>query len=296
MEQQPRAPRKLICIPPQPSRNLQPPTNPTFEHLQLNHLKLLDPEPNTFNWNRFAKENPTGSKQALHYPTNPRKMTTDSDDEALFATLENEEDPSYRDTRIQQLNAEFASAKNNRSTNTAFATTTLTHNDTYPTLSSDQSVLDHTTSSTRTLIHFYHPDFARCAVMDRALTQLAAAHHEVGFARVDVRNTPFLVEKLGIRVLPCVIGFKDGVGVERVVGFEGLGERGFDGGPEGFSVGILERRMVGRGVFEGVRVGTEDGGSGREDESGSEDDRRRRIIRGKGRRDVEEDDDDDDWD
>lgn len=234
-------------------------------------------------------------------------MPTDSDDEALFAALENEEPSlqSYRDTRIQQLNAEFASAKTNRSTNTN-ASATLTHNDSYPTLPSDQAVLDHTTSSSRTLIHFAHADFARCDIMDKALTQLAPAHHEVRFARVDVRNTPFLVEKLGIRVLPCVIGFKDGVGVERIVGFEGLGERGFDGSDSGFSVGVLERRMVGKGVFVGVKVGGEGvDGEGESDES--EDERRTRngfsggrkkkgktIQVGKVRRDEE--DDDDDWD
>lgn len=237
-------------------------------------------------------------------------MPTDSDDEAVFAALENEEPSlqSYRDTRIQQLNAEFASAKTNRSTNSNDRAT-LTHNDTYPTLPSDQAVLDHTTSSSRTLIHFAHADFARCDIMDKALVQLASAHHEVRFARVDVRNTPFLVEKLGIRVLPCVIGFKDGVGVERVVGFEGLGERGFDGSDSGFSVGVLERRMVGKGVFVGVKVGGEgvdrEGGS---DESGSEDEGRRRrngfgggrkkgkTIRGGKVRKDEEEEDDDDWD
>lgn len=144
--------------------------------------------------------------------------------------------------------------------------------------------------------------------MDKALAQLASVHHEVRFARVDVRNTPFLVEKLGIRVLPCVIGFKDGVGVERVVGFEGLGERGFDGSDAGFSIGVLEKRMVGKGVFVAVKIGADggDAGSEGEDESGSEDDGRRRnnglggrkkgktIRSGRLRRD--EDDDDDDWD
>ena len=40
--------------------------------------------------------------------------------------------------------------------------------------------------------------------------------------RVDVKDSPFLVEKLGARVLPCVIGFIDGQSVGRVVGFEGL--------------------------------------------------------------------------
>ncbi|KAF7717841.1 Thioredoxin domain-containing protein [Penicillium ucsense] len=245
-------------------------------------------------------------------------MPTDSEDEALFASLAAEESSSYRDTRIQQLNAEFASSKTNRTTDSSTTTTTtftLPHQSpTYPTLPTDQSVLDHTTSSTRSIIHFSHPDFARCDVMDAALARLAAAHHEVRFARVDVRNTPFLVEKLGIRVLPCVIGFRDGVGVERVVGFEGLGERGFDAVGGGFRIGVLERRMVGKGVFEGVRVGDgeevgSEGEDGEEDESGDGERRRnglmgrvgtakakgRSIRSGRVRRGMDEEDDDD-WD
>ncbi|KAJ5169145.1 uncharacterized protein N7482_004739 [Penicillium canariense] len=235
-------------------------------------------------------------------------MPADSDDEALFAALENEEAPSYRDTRIQQLNAEFASAKTNRSTNTANpsgASATLAHNESYPTLTSDQAVLDHTTSSSRTIVHFAHADFGRCEVMDRALVQLAGLHYEVRFARVDVRNTPFLVEKLGIRVLPCVIGFKDGLGVERVVGFEGLGERGFDPVPEPnggggvFSVGVLERRMVAKGVFVAVKAG---GGDGSDNESDHDSDRGRRRggrkLKSKTIRGAKvqmDEDDDDDW-
>ncbi|KAI2788307.1 hypothetical protein POX_e06321 [Penicillium oxalicum] len=242
---------------------------------------------------------------------------TDSDDEALFASLANEEDPSYRDTRIQQLHAEFASSKTNRSTDPSNSITFTHQNENYRTLSTDQSVLDHTTSTSRSLIHFSHPDFARCAVMDQALTQLAAAHHEVRFARVDVRDTPFLVEKLGIRVLPCVIGFKDGVGVERVVGFEGLGERGFDASGNSFKIGVLERRMVAKGVFDGVRVGEGEGGGERgmsdgeedwsEDEDGDRERRRRNGLMGRAqgkRRGIrggkvnrrDEDEDDDDWD
>ncbi|KAJ5095131.1 hypothetical protein N7532_007422 [Penicillium argentinense] len=164
---------------------------------------------------------------------------TESDDE-LFASLENEEaDTSYRDHRIQQLNAEFASSKTNRSTKTNNTNSTSTT--TYPSLSGDQSVLDFTTRSTRCIVHFAHSDFARCDVMDARLSELATRHFEVSFARVDVQSTPFLVEKLGIRVLPCVIGFKDGVGMARVVGFEGLGAGGSDGG-ENFSVKVLEKR------------------------------------------------------
>ncbi|KAJ5220783.1 uncharacterized protein N7469_009670 [Penicillium citrinum] len=221
--------------------------------------------------------------------------TTESDDEALFAALENEEDTSYRDHRIQQLNAEYASQKTNRDAkNAATANTTSS----YPTITGDQSVLDFTTRSTRCIVHFAHDDFARCMVMDKRLSELAARHYEVSFARVDVRSTPFLTEKLGIRVLPCVIGFLDGVGVARVVGFEGLGAGGMDGG-EGFSVKVLEKRLLGKGVLLQAKFSEDDN----DDEEGSESEdeavrRGPRVKKSKAIRSgkIRGDDDDDDWD
>lgn len=222
--------------------------------------------------------------------------TTESDDEALFASLEAEEDTSYRDNRIQQLNAEFASKKTNRDTQNSSSNTNTTTN--YPTLSGDQPVLDFTTRSTRCIVHFSHDDFARCSVMDARLSDLAARHYEVSFARVDVRSAPFLTEKLGIRVLPCVIGFKDGVGIARVVGFEGLGAGGSDGG-ESFSVKILEKRLLSKGVLLQAKFSDDD----HDDDEGSDSDgeevrRGPRVKKNKAIRSgkIRGDDDDDDWD
>ncbi|KAJ5765590.1 hypothetical protein N7520_005149 [Penicillium odoratum] len=227
----------------------------------------------------------------------------DSDDEALFASLENEDekDATYRTQRIQQLNAELAAQKDNRSANSNGAT--YTQDGRYPTLSNDQGVLDFTTSTTRCIVHFAHDEFTRCAIMDARLEELAGRHYEVKFARVDVRNTPFLAEKLNIRVLPCVIGFKDGVGVERVVGFEGLGPRGTDGTEAGFSVTVLEKRLLYKGVLMQAKFSADDED---EDEHQSEDDgydvrkgsrlRKKAIQSGKVGQRGRYDDDDDEWD
>ncbi|KAJ5728022.1 hypothetical protein N7493_004352 [Penicillium malachiteum] len=223
-----------------------------------------------------------------------------SDDEALFASLENEDaEETYRTQRIQQLNAELAAQKTNRSTKSS----TIVRDTSYPTLRDDQSVLNFTTETTRCVIHFAHDDFARCAVMDTKIAELAARHYEVKFARVDVRNTPFLAEKLSIRVLPCVIGFKDGVGVERVVGFEGLGAGGFDAPEQGFDVKILEKRLLFKGVLVQAKfsAGDED-----DDELGDSDDdgsdvrkgtrwKKKTIQNGKAGLRGRYDDDDDDW-
>lgn len=134
--------------------------------------------------------------------------------------------------------------------------------------------------------------------MDARLSELAARHYEVAFARVDVRSTPFLTEKLGIKVLPCVIGFKDGVGAVRVVGFEGLGAHGSDAG-ESFSVKVLEKRLLGKDVLLQAKFSDDD--HDEDDETGSEGEEVRRGPRVRKNKTIRSgkirgDDDDDDWD
>ena len=84
------------------------------------------------------------------------------------------------------------------------------------------------------VVHFYHTDFKRCKVMHQHLTacnfainvslmvlmiRQTLSHKYIGtrFIRVFVENVPFLVEKLGIKVLPCVIAFNKGVSSGRYV-------------------------------------------------------------------------------
>lgn len=42
------------------------------------------------------------------------------------------------------------------------------------------------------------------------MKKLAPKHFDTLFLRADVANVPFLVTKLAIKTLPCVIGFVDG--------------------------------------------------------------------------------------
>ncbi|KAE8382121.1 thioredoxin-like protein [Aspergillus bertholletiae] len=229
-----------------------------------------------------------------------RDQDDEVDDDDLLKALENEDDSAYRARRIEQLNAELASAQNNLPVASAPGQTTIIQDSLYPTLGSDQILLNFTTDAHRCVIHFAHPDFARCGTMDEHMRALATRHYDVRFARVDVRDTPFVVEKLKIRVLPCVIGFKDGIAAERVVGFEGLALGGRDG-TNSFSTATLEKRLLWKGVLMQARIrdGNDDSDISDADD-GDEDNGRRRIlgrgsIRG-GRARHSRDDDDDDWD
>ncbi|KAL4772808.1 thioredoxin-like protein [Aspergillus nidulans var. acristatus] len=213
-----------------------------------------------------------------------------SDDDALFKALEEEDNTGYRAHRLEQLSAEFATAQKSNSQRT-----TLVEDSLYPTLKGDQMLLDYTTQTQRCVIHFAHPDFVRCATMDNHIRALAARHQDARFARVDVRETPFVVEKLKIRVLPCVIGFLDGVAVERVLGFEGLGPGGTTG-LEGFNTASLEKRLLGKGILSLARFSADD--EEESDRDSDEDDDVRKGRRGirTGITRAYKEDDDDDWD
>lgn len=247
----------------------------------------------------------------------PADPHTDDDDTALFAELEKEDLAGYRQHRIEQLGAEFASAAGRglaagTDAAAAAAAATAAASQSYPTLASDKAVLDLTTAAQRSVVHFAHPDFARCDVMDETLRRLASLHHETRFARVDVRSTPFVVQKLNVRVLPYVIAFKDGAVVERIVGFEGLG-RGSSSAArrtttqqqqqqqpdDGVDAARLERRLFFKGALVKTRLADMDGGrySDSADDSDVDDThvaKRPSAIRTGGI--ARTDDDDDDWD
>lgn len=100
---------------------------------------------------------------------------------------------------------------------------------------------------------------------------LAPKHFDTRFLKINVDNAPFLVTKLKVQVLPCVIAFVDGIGVDRIVGFEGLGHG------DNFTPKDLEARLLQAGVL--VRAKVTEG----------------RVQFGK-KKEVQEDEDDDDSD
>lgn len=64
-----------------------------------------------------------------------------------------------------------------------------------------------------------------------------------------VDNAPFLVTKLNIQVLPCVLAFVNGISVDRIVGFEGLGYT-----QDTFTTTDLEARFLSSGVVQRAKA------------------------------------------
>jgi hypothetical protein len=239
---------------------------------------------------------------SLAFNHQERDDDIEHDEDAVFEALEKEVDAGYHRRRIKQLQMELTSQKD-ASRSTIPVVTTLVNNSVFPTLPDDQTLLDFATQSARCVVHFFHPDFARCAVMNRNLRLLATEHHEVRFARVDARHVPFVAGKLKVVALPCVIGFKDGIEVERVVGFEGLGQGGMDADST-FETIFLERRFVKVGVLTKVKVGDREpnGGGGETDEEAEACEKKNGKSRSRSGKDfgrsklgTQNDEDNDDW-
>jgi len=76
------------------------------------------------------------------------------------------------------------------------------------------------------------------------LQSLAIKYFSTRFFRVFVENVPWLVEKLAIKVLPCVICFVDGVSKDKLIGFEQLGNS------DKFNTAVLELRLSVCGVIQ----------------------------------------------
>ncbi|KAA8572633.1 hypothetical protein EYC84_003233 [Monilinia fructicola] len=200
----------------------------------------------------------------------------ESDDEdALIASLE--EDPAidaFREQRLQQLHSEYTRAKSQKTQ--GFGT--------YTEIKEEKALMDLTTEVKYAVVHFSKDDFARCGVMDTHLTvrtpipprktkNPSPKHTDTRFLKIDVENAPFLVTKLNVKILPCVLVFIDGRSVDRIVGFEGLGYT-----PDTFTTKDLEARLLASGAIK------------RHTTSGT------LYLDKKAKRQEEEDDDDDDWD
>ncbi len=108
---------------------------------------------------------------------------------------------------------------------------------TYSELQTEKEFLAITTGTKRAVVHFFHRDFRRCDIIDKHLQIIAQNHFKTKIAKINVESAPFFVEKLAVKVLPCIVSFIDGIAVDRIVGFDELG------GTDGFATELLERRL-----------------------------------------------------
>jgi hypothetical protein len=98
--------------------------------------------------------------------------------------------------------------------------------------------------SDRMVVHFYRPSTRLCDVFHMHLQRLAERHLETKFCKINVEEVAedgaagsgasYLVDKLGIVVMPTLVIIKDRKAVHHIRGFDELG------GSEDFSTDVLE--------------------------------------------------------
>ncbi|GAB4835501.1 Thioredoxin domain-containing protein plp3b, variant 2 [Ancistrocladus abbreviatus] len=99
------------------------------------------------------------------------------------------------------------------------------------------------TRSELVVCHFYHKEFYRCKIMDKHLRSLAPKYIDTKFIKLDAENAPFFVAKLAVKTLPCVILFRKGIAVDRLIGFQDIG------GKDDFSTRSLENLLIKKGII-----------------------------------------------
>ena len=96
-------------------------------------------------------------------------------------------------------------------------------------------------TSERMVVHFYRSSTRLCDVFHKHLSKLAPKHKETRFVKINVENcdkegggAAFLVERLGIVIMPTLVIVKNREAVHHIRGFDELGAT------ENFSTAALE--------------------------------------------------------
>lgn len=101
----------------------------------------------------------------------------------------------------------------------------------------EEDFLPTVTKSKHVVCHFYHKDFERCKIVDKHLAVLGRKHVCAKFININAEKTPFFVQKLGIRTLPTIVLFVDGVAKDKIIGFSDMGNK------DDFETVVLEERI-----------------------------------------------------
>ncbi|GLD95718.1 hypothetical protein PINS_up004396 [Pythium insidiosum] len=107
----------------------------------------------------------------------------------------------------------------------------------YSTITDTHEFFDAIKKSERAVVHFFTPSNAFCELVDGHLQRLASHHVEAKFARINAEKAEFLVQKLGVWMIPCIALIKGQKVVKMLQGLDDLG------GTEKFSTAFLAYYM-----------------------------------------------------
>ncbi|KAF2350733.1 Phosducin thioredoxin-like domain, partial [Trinorchestia longiramus] len=89
----------------------------------------------------------------------------------------------------------------------------------YQELAEEKEFFEVTKKSENVVCHFYRDGFDRCKIVDKHLALLCKKHIETKFCKINAEKSPFLTNRLSIRVLPTLVVVKEGKTKDYVVGF-----------------------------------------------------------------------------
>lgn len=157
--------------------------------------------------------------------------------EELFEELERDDAfiYKYREQRLEEISKQLKEVKKNIYDHEYGFLTTI---------SDEHNLITMTTKVPKIVIHFFLETFKKCQILDDQLKIIAEKHLQVKFVRINVQDCPFLIEKLKIKILPCVISYKDGIEVDRSVGFSKFGNHA-----DKVHVKDIERWLINTGLI-----------------------------------------------
>jgi hypothetical protein len=201
----------------------------------------------------FGKENQTVGEavnRVLLESSKAQEAAIDSELQRFDALLLEDEDAleQLRRRRLQQLKSQQKQRlewkANGHGTYVELNESTQTSDDVAKTF------FDITKQSERVVVHFHRPSTRTCQVVHAHLEKLASLHLETKFCKINVEaceeginGASFLVQKLGIVVLPTLVLIQNRKVVHHLHGFDELG------GTEDFSTNTLAYVLGAHGVL-----------------------------------------------
>lgn len=114
----------------------------------------------------------------------------------------------------------------------------------YSELADEKEFFEVSKKSPNIVCHFYRDSTERCRIVDMHLKILAAKHVEAKFCKVNAEKSPFLTQRLRIKIIPTIALVKDSKTKDFIVGFTDLGNC------DDFSTDMLEWRIAQSGAIE----------------------------------------------
>lgn len=105
-------------------------------------------------------------------------------------------------------------------------------------LADEKEFFEVSKKSPNIVCHFYRDSAERCKIVDMHLKILAQKHIEARFCKVNAEKSPFLTQRLRIKVIPTIALIKDSKTRDYIVGFTDLGNC------DDFSTEMLEWRIA----------------------------------------------------